>query len=322
MRKLLLLSLFTCIVCVVSAEKVDSAMLSKVMMYWPLEENGADISGNGNNAVVFDAITYEKNGKVGKAAVFTNQLGSAISTPDSIFHYGAETAYTVAFWLKMADSSWQKRVDVVQPKQGRTLLYINNSPQYQFNCSHQKKKIVFIHDSSKNEWMHIAIVMDQREGTRNHKFYVDGVLKGSQTGYELESDRIDTKSRIVFGASNDSTQLRNMHGMIDEVYMFSDTLSKEEIDVLMTWKTPYTSSVNNIKALDASIFVADKQLFIRGASANSINQVSLFDLNGKILMRESFTSDQLIKPINYNPGIYIVKLVSNNKVATRKVYIK
>ena len=39
-------------------------------------------------------------------------------------------------------------------------------------------------------WFHVALVIDQREGQRQHKFYINGAARGSiAEGYEFETGK-------------------------------------------------------------------------------------------------------------------------------------
>lgn len=207
-----------------------SAMIDKLIFYCPLEMDGTDLSGSENNATPGSGVTFNA-GKVGNAASFNFKEGSYLTTADSIYKYNHQTAYTIAFWLKV--DKYGERGDIMQPVGGRTLLYSNGD--LNFRTYHQKQLAIFsVSEEEKNEWMHVTMVIDQREGQTMHKFYVNGEQRGSeQSGYELESDKPQSIGRIIFGAASDEAISRNFTGMLDELYMFNEILTENEIVYLM-----------------------------------------------------------------------------------------
>ncbi len=77
-------------------------------------------------------------------------------------------------------------------------------------------------------------MLDQREGQTQQKFYVNGVQRGDNpSGYALETDKPQSINRLVFGAASDVALSRNFTGMSDEIYMFDEVLSDDEIAFLM-----------------------------------------------------------------------------------------
>lgn len=204
---------------------------NKLLFYLPLEENGNDESGNNNNATMGSAVTYA-DAKYGKGGVFSYTQGSNFTSADKVFEYSSETAYTIAFWLKVTD--YATRGDIIQATSGRTLLY-SNGPDLSFTSSHQRKTISFKVDTDeKDDWFHVALVIDQREGQREHKFYINGQQRGSIAQYdEFETGKTKGIGKLIFGSFSATQVVRNFTGMLDEVYMFNDVLTETEINQVM-----------------------------------------------------------------------------------------
>ena len=219
---------------------VDS-LIGNLIFYCPLNEDGRDLSGNENNAVPGSAVTFAP-GKFGNAAEFSYTEGSYITTADSIFKYSYPTAYTIAFWLKVSDYS--QRGDILQPTVGRPLLY--SLGDLSFRCSHQKKVISYsVDEQEKNDWLHVAILLDQRDGQRKHQVYINGEQRGEVAeGYEFDTGKPQAIGKLIFGAFSADELMRNFTGMIDEIYMFNDVLSDDEISFLM--------NTGNLVALSSS----------------------------------------------------------------------
>lgn len=283
---------------------------NKLLFYLPLEENGNDESGNGNNATIGSAVTYA-NGKYGKGGVFSYTEGSYFTSVNNVFEYSAETAYTIAFWLKVSD--YTTRGDILQPTNGRTLLYSNGS-DLSFRSSHQKKSISFnVDNNEKDDWLHIALVIDQREGQRQHKFYVNGQQRGSiAENYEFETDKPQSFGKLIFGSFSATQIVRNFTVMLDEVYMFDDVLSETEINEVMNienlqdYLNSLSISENKLEFNNINLFPnpASQMLTIVGAE---ILNAKVYDLSGRMI--KTFTvNNSTLDVSSLSDGVYIMQM--------------
>ncbi len=295
-----------------------NSMINRLAFYCPLESDGTDLSGNNKHATAGSAVTFE-TGVFGKGANFTNVLGSHLTSPDMVYKYSYPTAYTFAFWLKVSDYS--TRADILQPALGRTLLY-SNGTDLSYKAFHQKQSTSFnILESDKNEWFHVAIVLDQRAGSTQHKYYVNGVQAGNNPkGYALETEKPQSISRLIFGAASDAALSRNLTGMIDELYMFNDTLSGNEITFLMdtenliALKVPTT--LHSVKSSSFSVYPnpARDLFFIDGGALNA-TKVEVYNSTGKLIYSQKMTSKtiQLSKNTLFKTGLYLIKITDENQ---------
>ena len=299
---------------------VDS-LIKRLLFYCPLESAGTDLSGNSKHAKPGNAVTYE-TGVFGKAAKFTNSLGSHLTSADSVYKYSHPTAYTIAFWLKVSD--YTTRADILQPALGRTLLY-SNGTDFSYKAFHHKQTTTFyVPESDKNEWFHVAIVLDQRAGSIQHKYYVNGMQAGNNPkGYALETEKPQSISRLVFGAGSDASLARNLTGMIDELYMFNDTLSGKEITFLMdTENLMALKTQTSLKTANESQFriypnPAQDILFVVGDVAFA----NIYDTTGQLVLRNMDTK----KGVNISTlskGLYIIQLMNRRGILTSKSFVK
>ncbi len=282
---------------------------NKLLFYLPLEQNGEDLSGNNNDATMGSAVTYAA-GKYGNGGVFSYTLGSHFTSADNVFEYSGETAYTIAFWLKVSD--YTTRGDILQPSNGRTLLYSNGD--LSFNCSHQQKSISFnVADAEKYNWFHVALVIDQRAGQRQHKFYINGQQQGSiAEGYEFETGKPQSLGKLVFGSFSATTLVRNFTGMLDEVYMFNDVLSEAEVNEVMNIQNleEYLASLSIVENEPAfnkiKLFPnpANQMLNIVGAD---MMDVKVYDLFGRMIKSSTINNNKL-DVSSLGSGVYIIKM--------------
>ncbi|MEN8880631.1 MAG: LamG-like jellyroll fold domain-containing protein [Polaribacter sp.] len=297
---------------------------NKLLFYLPLEENGNDESGNGNNATMGSAVTYD-NGKYGKGGVFSYTQGSYFTSADKVFEYSSETAYTIAFWLKVSD--YTTRGDILQPTNGRTLLY-SNGTDLSFRSSHQKKSISFnVDNNEKDDWFHVALIIDQREGQRQHKFYINGQQRGSiAQGYEFETDKPKSIGRLIFGSFSATQIVRNFTGMLDEVYMFNDVLSETEIQEVMNIEDleEYLNSLSIIEnnplkdKIELYPNPAHQMLNMSGADTFS---AKVYDLSGRMIKSATIINNRL-DVSSFGKGVYIIEMKDKQGNAYISKFIK
>ena len=297
---------------------------NKLLFYLPLEEDGNDKSGNGNNATMGSAVTYA-DGKYGNGGVFSYTQGSYFTSANNVFEYSAETAYTIAFWLKVSD--YTTRGDILQATSGRTLLY-SNGTDLSFRSSHQKKSISFnVETEEKEDWFHVALVIDQREGQREHKFYVNGEQRGSiAEGYEFETDKSKAVGRLIFGSFSATQIVRNFTGMLDEVYMFNDVLSKTEVNEVMNISNleDYLASLSlsEVNAFQDKIKLypnpTHKILYFSGAKMNT---VKVYDLSGRMI-KSAMINDNQFNVSSFQSGVYMIRMTDETGNVYRSKWIK
>ena len=283
---------------------------NKLLFYLPLEANGDDLSGNNNDATMGSAVTYD-TGKYGNGGVFSFTEGSYFISADKVFEYSAETAYTIAFWLKVSD--YTIRGDILQPTVGRTLLY-SNGTDLSFRSSHQRKSISFnVDNDEKDDWFHVALVIDQREGQRQHKFYVNGEQRGSTAeDYEFETDKPKAIGRLIFGSFSATQIVRNFTGMLDEVYMFDDVLSETEIQEVM--------NIENLEEYLASLSVIEntptgKKIKLFPNPAHQILNIvgiqminaRVYDLSGRMIKAYTINNNTL-DVSSFGNGVYMIRM--------------
>lgn len=291
------------------------AMIDKLLLYYPLEEDGTDFSGNENHGTPGTAVSFAA-GKNGNAAAFSYTEGSYLTTADSVFKYSHPTAYTIAFWLKVSDYS--SRGDILQPAGGRTLLYSNGDQS--FRTFHQKNVATFnVENDEKDDWFHVSMVIDQRDGQTQHKFYINGEQRGSvASGYSLETDKPQAIGRLIFGSSSDAALQRNFTGMLDEIYMFDEVLTEEEIQFLM--------NTDNLMAL------SDDNRVSLNMNFNDVTRISNWQLdsetdNVNISIVETptpfRTGSKAIKldGFNRNTGFHVSNVIDDYVVAKPGDYV-
>jgi hypothetical protein len=297
---------------------------NKLLFYLPLEENGNDESGNENNATMGSAVTYA-NAKYGKGAVFSYTQGSYFTSANNVFEYSSETAYTIAFWLKVTD--YTTRGDIIQPTNGRTLLY-SNGTDLSFRSSHQKKSISFnLDNAEKDDWFHVALVIDQRAGQRQHKFYVNGEQRGSIAQYdEFETDKPTALGRLIFGSFSSTQIVRNFTGMLDEVYMFDDALSETEINEIMNIENlqEYLSSLsikeNKIELNKIKLFPNPTSQMLTIVGTEMLD-AKVYDLSGRMI-KKIIVDNNTLDVSSLSNGVNVIQMTDVDGKTYESKFIK
>lgn len=281
-----------------------------LIFYYPLDDDAEDISGKKNHATLGGAVTLN-DGRYGNGASFAHIEGSYLTTADSVFKYSYPTAYTIAFWLKVTDYS--ERRDILQPIGGRTLLYSNGD--LSFRSYHQKQVTSFsLTNDEKDEWFHVAIIIDQREGQTQQMFYINGEQRGSQPmGYDLETDKSPAIGRMIFGGTSDASLGRNFAGMLDEVCMFDEVLSEDEINFLMNAENLKSylktntaiNETNSISSLKIYPIPVSQTLNIQGVDGV---RAGIYSLSGSLIKKVSLEHNQVDVSM-LKSGMYILQVV-------------
>ena len=265
--------------------------------FWDFEEGAGalvyDKSGNNNTGAVNGAVTWG-TGKYGNALTF-NGTSTFIDIPhtDSL-SLGANNTVTIAAWVKPALIAGDYRC--VIGKSGWTdnnfwsvNMHLADTTALHANFTNtQNQSIAYTGGSvTLNQWVHMAVTYD---GTTT-RVYKDGGFVGSGAGSLLPLRQNTYPVRIGAWYSNDTNYF---NGVIDDVAIYSRTLSSNEIQTLML-------GANGISLTTAfaaeEIQPADfEQLVIDKGDAYAL----MFDHNGLTAV----VNDTGVSTVNYKTGVF------------------
>ncbi|MBA2611037.1 MAG: T9SS type A sorting domain-containing protein [Bacteroidetes bacterium] len=209
--------------------------------YWPFNGNAADLSGNGNNAILNGVtLTKDREGNANSAYHFANNT-DLITIPSS-FYTPLDSNFTISFWFR---SNFDMRMN---------LFNINDSGLYQSNFNiaindgtgvNSNGIIGFWNSSGVNDvvsgtagyysdniWHNVLITRD----TGVVKLFVDGD-QTINNGYYLSA--IGINNPITIGSS-----LFPFYGDVDDLIIYERALSAAEINNIVknSNATPYITS--------------------------------------------------------------------------------
>ena len=196
------------------------------------------------------------------------------------------------------------------------MLYSNGD--LSFRTFHQKQSVSFnVSEEEKNEWFHVAMVIDQREGQTLHTFYINGVQRGTRAeGYALESDKPQAIGRLIFGASSDGQLQRNFTGMLDEIYLFNDMLTEAEITFLMNSEGLIdhgsgNTGMHSVNSNDNVKLFPVPATHILNIEAADVVQAVVYDMSG-VLVRKCNVKNNQLDVSSLKQGVYLLKIVDKN----------
>lgn len=160
--------------------------------------------------------------------------------------------------------------------------------------------------------------------------------------YVINSDGTEAYSPLSLGVEITSSAAINSDGTI---YVGVETASGGKLSALNTSATGlqaggwpmYANNVkhtSNVNAITLSISkesiegfsvypnpVNNDEFYISTA-LNSLKSVQIFDILGKQVYSKNTEANEIIKTSNFNAGVYILKVVEDDKIATTRLIIK
>lgn len=242
-KKLLNICIVALLVCCsvfVQLPRAQDTLNSGLVLYLPLNESLADLSGFHNNAVNEGAAWAD--GLFGHGLVFVGTNDAYVPNDASLTFTTQD--FTIAYWVKldsfgshvhMAKGSWQS--DGWYIKEGDS-----NRITMTFNVG-GSNPVVESQDNvmSVGSWIHLAFV---RSGNFVH-IYADG-LEATGTGNPMSVVPASNTRDLYVGAYQ-SGGSDGLHGTMDEVRIYNRALSSSEVLALyeLNPETPVTTEDTN-----------------------------------------------------------------------------
>jgi len=197
--------------------------LSKTLMFnYTMEDNLNDVSGKDNNALAggTGAVTYDANGKTGKAASFDSQA-NWFESPINMF--SIDNDFTIDLWVKIDENNTATYPTIIQQlgSTGRTILGLEKSTNKLFAFFGENKYFTTL--ATYNQWMHIVMVVQQTR--QKLKVYVNDVFDSEFSGVAYTGNV--TNDALRFAAHRNAAQYvaKDFMGLMDEVKLYNTSLS-------------------------------------------------------------------------------------------------
>ncbi len=207
---------------------------AELVAHLPFDGDAKDVSGNGNHGTATAGITYVQ-GRFGKA-IYTGAKNDYVELANEE-NFDFTGPMTICAWIKIPEGSlsgsyWTAVVIKDAWRMNVLASHFGLSGSHAFENSGLSPYYINADDSDNypgindGKWHHIVVVYDGR----NMMLYTDSVLN-KMTKHEGTPGVGDAPVRIGGGSNFDA--LLPLNGYIDEVRLYDEALSAEEINIAM-----------------------------------------------------------------------------------------
>ena len=197
--------------------------------YWPLDATtgttAIDASGNGNNGTV-NGASWSASGRINGCLVF-NGVNNSVQITNPVCN-----DFSVAFWVKTTQNTgtgqWYNGAGLVDgdsPGNANDFGTALVGGKFGFGIGNPDKTILSTTSINDGAWHQCVATRQQATGIIN--VYVDGSLQATGT---VNKNTLNASARLLFGAVASGGGYFN--GSLDEVKIFSRTLSSNEVAAL------------------------------------------------------------------------------------------
>ncbi len=212
------------------------------------------------------------DGKYGKGLKFDGDDDYINVNDDSSLNFGIGD-FTLATWIKTtmdATTGYETIVGKVGPSPyDFYLLLLNSNERIRFGVN-DGTNFTYIYGTtnvSDGKWHHVAAV--RRTATGKLEIYVDGQLDGTP-GADTFGD-IDTSGGNLEIGRDRGIVNRYFDGIIDEVRIYSHSLTQEEIQTEMQSSMPIIRTVASYSFEETGQYVNDTHIWVKGKSGSALS---------------------------------------------------
>ncbi|GIW78482.1 MAG: hypothetical protein KatS3mg105_0289 [Gemmatales bacterium] len=229
-------------------ENLEPRLAPALVSYLPLDDLSAgvtpDVTGNGNNAQLFNGASIVSGGRILAAASFDGSNDYAAIQNLSYNSAGAISQVSVAFWINTNDTR-AGIVDFDRSEYWSVGLNFHNAGGQGGRISWDTRdQVGGIHDLNTTfaindgNWHHIVAVFDSSQ-TFDKKIYVDGVLNVQADAYATGVNLGSGTTR--FGFLGDGSEASSFNGgrngvyfdgLLDDVRIYDHALTAAEVTAL------------------------------------------------------------------------------------------
>ena len=278
-----------------------------LVAYYPFNGNANDESGNSRNGTVQGSILTEDRKGVPNQAYSFNGLNNNILATNGILG----NKFSISVWIKneFADINRHEIIDF-----GNTLtnqgfvVYISDN---KLTCDVSDIYGKFTSNScTPNVWHHCVLISENGLV----QIYLDNSFKSS---YNFPNMNI-TGTNFSIGSifyNNPTYGYSWFNGVIDDIHLYNRVITEDEIKALYEGAISKTTDLYN---LDVNVYPNPTSKMLNFCNLSSMASVSIYDLNGKLLLNTSILNNQ-IDMSELPKGIYAVVIKDKNNISTIKV---
>ena len=281
---------------------------SETVINHPMQANG-DLSATSNR------LDQE-----GKALSFDS--GYISLTDPSIYNF--TQSISISFWLKFdqVPTAW---IPLVNNWNGFNIggfyLGLNvNDPnnlrvRWNVNLGGSIDSSVVI---PTNEWVHLVATYGDETAT----LYMNGIEVGTESYPGMLPIQSPQSWHVGIEAG---FPLDTFNGEMDEILFYDRVLTQEEVITLFEYNP--TLNIDDINAFSDAIVMypnptTDNLYVTYTREINNIESYMITDITGKVLLNDSFETNNSINISNLETGIYNITFISKDKIKASKKIIK
>jgi hypothetical protein len=306
-----------------------------LVAWYPFNGNANDTSGYG-----FNGILYGQSSVVGKCAGAYHFTGNYISCGDPPGNeFDLVNDATISLWMKLysapptaqsfGNSGYFTLIgkDIGPGNYNKWFLAIfSNQLVFHINAFNQGNGFwanQTVTPFALNTFYHLALT----KTANTYKFYVNGVLSGSQV---MSHNIIDVLSPLRIGDLQDGSSTLN--AVIDEVMIFRRALSPSEINQVYVNCTPVVitsvATVGQNEQPDFKIYPnpsSGKFVLSFTDLFAQVKNLSVYNIIGEIIfaIKPQINNQELTIDLGVQPkGVYLLRVQTRKKIITRKIIIE
>lgn len=299
--------------------KQTSTGETPALAYYPLDGDVLDYSGNNYNAQMTGADPAADARGISNQAYLFNANSDIILVPNqSTLNF--QHTITLSFWVKVSSipeesfilshGSYEQRLKVSITPTGRL--------RWTVKTDDETRDLDSSFPLALNQFYHFAVVYSGY----SMELYADGELDN----FISHSGLIGMSSKpITFGRKDQAEPSYNLRGVLDEVRIYNAIVPPDEISTLKTkWREVVTGVESDPEKMQVYPNPAEGDFFLSNIALNRIQNVNVFDANGKMQHVDASQQGNTVKIslANRVKGVFILSLQSEGKVYHRKIILK
>jgi hypothetical protein len=210
-----------------------------LVAYFLFDGNAKDISGNGHDGTVHDAIFTSNRFGQADAACWFDGNGDYIEIPHSPVFDMNTNEFSLSLWLKFGPQPapyyygavFLKAANPSFPYEGFSLFVDYPDNHCEFRLDAREPLHSQTNDLHNNSWRHFVCLKQGSE----IKLYVDGIFDHSRAVTHTTSDN---SASIILGGNHVVHTAQSYKGVMDDIRLYNRALSPDEIMTLYQYDIP------------------------------------------------------------------------------------
>ncbi|MCU4157440.1 T9SS type A sorting domain-containing protein [Carboxylicivirga sp. A043] len=296
--------------------KVALSLNDHLIAHYPFNGNANDESGEEHHGTVYGAsLASDRNGNTNQAYQFDG-VDDYIDLGDWI--NGGAT--TITFWARWeAFHNYSRVVDLANGSSSDNIVVSNYQQGNRLFCqiySTSTRNLTSTDNIiTQGQWDFYAISVDE---TGHFKMYKNATLVDENISGVMPRELLRTEQFI--GRSNFS-QDGYFQGYIDDVRIYNKAIETSDINTVYNALSTNNSEIISLKSIKAYPNPVVSNLTVQLAGNDC--RLTLYNQNGRcVLDKTSKNTEEEISMDKMQPGVYILRIISNDSQQTLKIVKK